>query len=68
MQFRTSLNQINLLAIFFNHQVEKYVMNVTLKPIPLSPSGTTIDFYRVKPRVKQDGKNLGSKTKNLGPA
>lgn len=33
MQFRTSFNQINLLAIFLNHQVDKYGLNVLLKPI-----------------------------------
>lgn len=33
IKFRTSFNQINLLAIFFNHQVEKYGMNVLLKPV-----------------------------------
>ncbi len=33
MRHRSTFNQIHLLAIFFNHQVEKFGLNVLLKPI-----------------------------------
>jgi hypothetical protein len=33
MRCRSTFNQIHLLSIFFNHQVDKFGMNVLLKPI-----------------------------------